>query len=99
MGRHVRNSDRCIDDIFVMLLRAGICSRYDQSGLRKRKLVSGDSKMTQRDDGSNRRKVLDIRIGRLVEAHMAVADLQKGETLLLCGHCLVGDPSDPLRSR
>ena len=39
----------------------------------------------------NRRKVLDIRIGRLVQAHMAVAGLQKGETLLLGGHCLVDD--------
>ena len=38
----------------------------------------------------NRRKVLDIRIGRLVEAHMSVADLQKGEPLLLGGRCLVG---------
>jgi hypothetical protein len=38
----------------------------------------------------NRRKVLDIRIGRVVQAHMAVAGLQNGETLLLGGHCLVG---------
>jgi len=38
----------------------------------------------------NRRKVLDIQIGRLVQAHMAVAGLQNGETLLLGGHCLVG---------
>jgi hypothetical protein len=38
----------------------------------------------------NRRKVLDIRIGRLVQAHMAVAGLQNGETLLLGGHCPVG---------
>ena len=37
----------------------------------------------------NRRKVLDIRIGRLVQAHMAVAALQNDETLLLGGHCLV----------
>ena len=40
-------------------------------------------------NGLNRRQVLDIRIGRLVEAHVAIADLQKGETLLLGGHCLV----------
>ena len=39
----------------------------------------------------NRRKVLDIRIGRVVQAHMAVAGLQNGETLLLGGHCLVDD--------
>jgi hypothetical protein len=39
----------------------------------------------------NRRKVLDIRIGRLVQAHMAVAGLQQGEALLLGGHCLVDD--------
>jgi hypothetical protein len=38
----------------------------------------------------NRRKVLDIRIGRLVQAQMAVAALQNGETLLLGGHCLAG---------
>ena len=38
----------------------------------------------------NRRKVLDIRIGRLVQVHTAVADLQNGETFLLGGHCLVG---------
>ena len=38
----------------------------------------------------NRRKVLDIRIGRVVQAHMAVAGLQNGETLLLGGRCLVG---------
>ncbi len=31
--------------------------------------VTGDSTMTEGDDGSNRRKV---RIGRLVEAHMAL---------------------------
>ena len=37
----------------------------------------------------NRRKVLDIRIGRLVQAHIAVAGLQNGETLLPGGHCLV----------
>ena len=47
--------------------------------------------MTDHNDGPSRRKVLDIRIGRLVEAHMALADLQKGETLLLRGHCLVDD--------
>jgi len=28
--------------------------------------------MTKRDNGLNRRKVLDIRIGRLIEAHMAL---------------------------
>jgi hypothetical protein len=38
----------------------------------------------------NRRKVLDIRIGRPVQAHMAVAGLQNDETLLLGGHRLVG---------
>ena len=38
----------------------------------------------------NRRKVLDIRIGRPVQAHMAVAGLQNDETLLLGGRCLVG---------
>jgi hypothetical protein len=37
-------------------------------------------------NGLNRRKVLDI---RLLEAHTLVADLQKGETLLLSGHCLI----------
>ena len=47
--------------------------------------------MIDRENGSNRRKVIDIRIGRLVETHVAIADLQKNETLLLCGHCLVDD--------
>ena len=47
--------------------------------------------MTDRNEGLNRRKILDIRIGRLAEAHVAVTDLQKGETLLLRGHCLVDD--------
>jgi hypothetical protein len=28
--------------------------------------------MTERDDGLSRRKILNIRIGRLVEAHMAL---------------------------
>ena len=58
-----------VDDFFVMLLRAGINRRHDQSGLRKRKLVTGDMAMAERDDGLNRRKV---RIGRLVETHMAL---------------------------
>jgi hypothetical protein len=80
-----------VDDILVMLLRTGIYRRHDQSDLRKRKLVTGDSTMTGRDNGLNRRKILDIRIGRLVEAHIAAADLQKNETLLLYGHCLVDD--------
>jgi hypothetical protein len=31
-----------VDDIFVMLLRAGINRRHDQSGLCKRKLVMGE---------------------------------------------------------
>ena len=39
----------------------------------------------------NRRQILDIRIGRLVEAHVAVTDLQKGKTLLLRGYSLVDD--------
>jgi hypothetical protein len=47
--------------------------------------------MTDRDNGLSCRRVLDIRLGRLVEAHMALTDLQKGETLLLGGHCLVDD--------
>ena len=47
--------------------------------------------MTDRNFGLNRNKVLDIRMGRLVDAHMAVAGLQKGETRLLRGHCLVDD--------
>ena len=38
----------------------------------KVKALRGDSTMTERDNGLNRRKVLDIRIGRLVEAHMAL---------------------------
>ena len=37
----------------------------------------------------NRRKVLDVRIGRPVQAHVAVAALQNGETLLLGGHCII----------
>src|SRR5580765_4497804 len=48
-----------VDDFFVMLLRAGINRRHDQSGLRKRKLVTGDMTMAERDDGLNRRKVLE----------------------------------------
>jgi hypothetical protein len=48
-----------VGDIFVMLLRAGINRRQDQSGLRERKLVTGDSTMTERDDGLSRRKVLE----------------------------------------
>jgi hypothetical protein len=44
--------------------------------------------MTYHDNGLNRRKILDIRTGRLVEAHVVVTDLQKGETLLLRGRCL-----------
>ena len=47
--------------------------------------------MIDRENGLSRRKVIDIRIGRLVEAHVGIADLQKNETLLLCGHCLVED--------
>ena len=47
--------------------------------------------MIDRENGLRRRKVIDIRIGRLVEARVAIADLQKNETLLLCGHCLVED--------
>jgi hypothetical protein len=47
--------------------------------------------MTHHNYGLNRHKVLDIRIGRLVDAHIAVVGLQKGETLLLRGHCLVDD--------
>jgi hypothetical protein len=31
-----------------------------------------DSTMTERENGLNRRKALDIRTGRLVEAHMAL---------------------------
>ena len=37
---------------------------------------------------ASNRKVLDVRIGRLVQANVAVAALQNDETLLL-GHCLV----------
>ena len=47
--------------------------------------------MIDRENGLSRRKVIDIRIGRLVEAHVAIADLQENKTLLLCGHCLVDD--------
>ena len=47
--------------------------------------------MIDRENGLSRRKVIDIRIGRLVEANVAIADLQKNETLLLCGRCLVDD--------
>ncbi len=75
-------------DISVMLLRAGIYRRHHQSVLRKRKLFIGDSTMTDHNFGLDRRKVLDIRIGRLVDAHMAVADLQRDKALLLRGHCL-----------
>lgn len=46
--------------------------------------------MTESENGLNRRKVIDIRIGQLVEAHVVIADLQKNETLLLCGHCHAG---------
>ena len=42
------------------------------AGPRQSQGVTGDPTMTDRDNGLNRRKVLDIRIGRLVEAHMAL---------------------------
>ena len=46
-------------DIFVMSARAGINLRPVQSSPRKRQPVTGDSTMTDRDDGLNRRKVLE----------------------------------------
>lgn len=49
--------------------------------------------MIDRENGLSRRKVIDIRICGLVEAPVAIADLQKNETLLLCGHCL-GEDTD-----
>jgi hypothetical protein len=42
------------------------------AGPRQSQGVTGDSTMTDRDNGLNRRNVLDIRNGRLVEAHMAL---------------------------
>jgi hypothetical protein len=56
--------------------------------------------MTCHDNSFNRRKILDIRIGRLVEAHVVVTDLQKGEMLLLRGRCLADrkSPSRPAQS-
>jgi len=36
-------------------------------------------------------RTFGIGIGRLVEAHVTVADLQKGKALLPRGHCLVDD--------
>jgi hypothetical protein len=44
--------------------------------------------MTDRNYSLNRHIVLDNRIGRLVEPHMAVAGLQKGKVLLLRGHSM-----------
>src|SRR6185312_12935575 len=44
---------------FVMLARAGINLRPVQSNPRKHQPATGDSTMTDRDDGLNRRKVLE----------------------------------------
>ena len=56
--------------------------------------------MTYHDNSINRRKILNIRIGRLVEAHVVVTDLQKSETLLVRGRCLADwkSPRRPARS-
>ena len=42
------------------------------AGPRQSRAVTGDSTMTESENGLNRRKVLDMRNGRLVEAHMAL---------------------------